>query len=322
MIRLSSLLLAVVCCPLAFGGVDTGLISLLPAGTQMVFNLNAEESRNSQFGRYLLQDMHWSDAKVQQMIATTGFDPRRDLITLLVATPQANLPAGQPGTALVLARGNFDAAKIGAAATQHGWTKQLISNATIYTENGSHGQTHGFSFLDVDVAVMGDLDSLRQVIANRSNSARLDPDLERLMNQVSPDNDVWFASVGAPNGLPGALGSNAANGSNMSGVVRSISQSSGGIKFGNTVQFSFDALTKTDKDAMSLADVVRFVASAAQVKRDQDPNAALLAPALDNLKLTSAGNAVHVATSLPEDSLEAFAAQMRTNNSAPPHTAR
>lgn len=310
MIRILPLILAATSIPAAFAGVDPGLAALLPGGTEMVFSIDVQESRNSQFGRFLVNNAHWSDPKLQEVMTTTGFDPRRDLLTLVVAAPHAQETARQHDNFLVLARGNFDPSKIGAAALGHGWTKQNVSGTTLYLEGKEGGRQHGFAFLDVDVAAMGDSDSIRQVIRNRSASPSLNPDLEKLMNTVSNDHDVWFAAIGAPNRLADAVGSQ--NGQNA-GVLRAISQSSGGIKFGSTIQLSFDALTRTDKDATSLADVVRFLASAAQLKRDQNPDAAFFAPALDNLNLSAKGNAVHVTTSLPEDSLEALATHVRAN---------
>jgi len=53
---------------------------------------------------------------MQQLVALTGFDPRRDVRELLVASD--GVPQGKTG--LALASGNFDAAKITAAATLHG----------------------------------------------------------------------------------------------------------------------------------------------------------------------------------------------------------
>lgn len=315
MIRTLGFLLAAASVPAAFAGVDAGLVSLLPGGTRMVFNVNVQESRNSQFGRFLLNDVQWSDSKMQEVMTATGFDPRRDLVTFLVAAPESAASGQKSGNFLVLARGSFNPAKIGAAALQHGWTKQNLSGLDFYLETADQGQPHGFTFLGVDVAAIGDLSSIRNVIENRSNSSQINPDLDRLMNLVSAEHDVWFAALGSPDRLAAAINPGEAQ---AAGTLRSISQSSGGIKFGNTVQFSFDALTKTEKDATSLADVVRFLASAAQLKRDGDPNAAFLAPALDNLNLTSNGTTVHVTTSLPEDSLEAFATQMHSGHGRKP----
>lgn len=309
-----ALLCASFSAPAAFGAVDAGLVSLLPAGTQMVFNVDVQESRNSQFGRFLLKDTRWSDEHLQQVMTTTGFDPRRDLVSFIVAAPAPKPNGTRHDNFLVLARGSFDREKIGAAAVQHGWTRQNLAGTTAYAETSETGTPHGFAFLDVDVAAMGDLATLKNVAANRTASSTIDPELDRLMKTVSGNHDVWFASIGSPARLAAAIDSkDAAN----AGMLRAITQSSGGIKFGNDVEFSFDALIATEKDATSLADVVRFLASAAQMKRDNDPNAAFLAPALDNLKLTSTGNAVHVTTSMPEETLEAMATQMHNNHQRP-----
>ena len=87
MIRLRCALLMVsAACSVVFGAVDPGLVALIPSDTQTVLNINAQEARSSEFGRYLLRDIRWNDTKIENLIAATGFDPRRDLVTLLVAS--------------------------------------------------------------------------------------------------------------------------------------------------------------------------------------------------------------------------------------------
>ena len=185
----------------------------------------------------------------------------------------------------------------------------------MYLTGKGKSASKAFSFLGIDVAVMGDAETVRQVITNRTNATRLNPGLEQLIGKASGDRDVWFASVGLASQFwkmrgPNGPGQNAR-------LLQAIEESSGGVKFGPNVNFSFDAVAKTDKDANSLADVVRFLASAAQVKKDQDANPGVIGPALDNLKLTTSGNELHVSTSLPEDALETLVARIQANHGRP-----
>ena len=57
-------------------------------------------------------------------------------------------------------------------------------------------------------------------------------------------------------------------------LIQAIQQSSGGIKFGNMIEISGELTARTDKDAASLADVVKFfmnmAASHGQGGGDQD----------------------------------------------------
>ena len=309
----SVLVLASAACCVASGAVDPGLVALLPANTQTVLNINAQEARSSDFGQYLLRNLRWDNGKLQEMITATGFDPRRDLVTLLLGSsggPQAG-EAKQKHSFVALARGSFDAQKIGAAALQHGATKENVAGLVMYLTPEGKGQSKAFSFLELDVAVMGDAESVRNVISSRTNATRLNPDLDTLIAKAGGNRDIWFASVDPASQLRG-MGGPHGTGQNAR-LLQSIVQSSGGVQLGSNVEFSLDAVTKTDKDANALADVVRFLASAAQVKKDQDPNASFVGPALDNLSLSTTGNEVHVSTSLPEATLETFVAQIRTH---------
>src|SRR5947208_16310506 len=115
----------------AFSGVlsaaDPMLLNLLMPGAKIVAGINVDQAKGTQFGQYILNQMQTADAHMQELVALTGFDPRRDVRELLVATNGA--PDGKTG--LALARGNFDAARITNLATQHGAVTEVYGNTTI-----------------------------------------------------------------------------------------------------------------------------------------------------------------------------------------------
>ena len=87
-------------------------------------------------------------------------------------------------------------------------------------------------------------------------------------------------------------------------MLQSILQSSGSIRLGDTVKLSFEAVTRSDKDAQSLSDVVRFLSSMVQMQRENQPQAALLASALDTMSVNTEGNTMHLSLAVPEKVLE------------------
>ena len=153
---------------------------------------------------------------------------------------------------------------------------------------------------------MGDLSTVQQVIANRGTPAAPEGALQRLIASVGPNNDAWFVSA-----LPGSyLASHIPQQSNQPDAgqaLQSIVQSSGGIQFGDVVRLSFDATARSAKDAQSLADVIRFVGSMAQMSREKGPAGDILASAVDQMTLETDGDAIHASISLPEKSLEQLA---------------
>jgi hypothetical protein len=281
-------------------------MGLVPSDTKVVFSIGVQDARDSEFGQFILRNLQVNDPHMQQFMTQTGFDPRRDLQAMVVALGSTGGGASNNSSFAVLARGSFDMSKITALAQQHGSKVQRVADVDVYLPGDGKGPSqHAFAFLDPDVVGIGDLNSLRQMIANRETPSQLDPNLQSLVEKASAGQEIWFASTGGvphPTDMPqGGEGHQQQVMQALQGIVRSC----GGIKLGNVVQFSFDAITRSDKDAMSLGDVIRFLAAAAQMQRDQNAQQAqILGPALDNLNLSTSGNEVHVTTAVPENLLE------------------
>jgi hypothetical protein len=291
----------------ALASVDTGLLALAPAGAKIIGSVDVTQARNSEFGQYVLAKAQSDDVHFQEMIAETGFDPRRDLQNILfVASGPAAM--GQKESFAILARGNFDQSKIKATATAKG-------GATILTYGGVDIVVHGkgvagqtaIGFLDTGVAVMADMSTMKQIIDSRAAPSVLDADLQSRINSIGTTNDVWFVSLVSGTGF---LGEHNGPGGGQAKALQGVVQSSGGVKLGATIATTFDAVTRSDKDAQSLSDVIRFLASMVQMQRQSDPKAAILATALDGMTVQNTGAAVHLAVSMPEKSLEQLADSM------------
>jgi hypothetical protein len=97
-------------------------------------------------------------------------------------------------------------------------------------------------------------------------------------------------------------------------TLQSISAASGGVRFGSTVEITIDAIARSEKDASALADILRFGSSLLQAKGQSDPHTALLASALNQMLVSTAGQNVHLSLAMPEGTLEQLAeTQPRTH---------
>jgi hypothetical protein len=235
----------------------------------------------------------------------TGFDPRRDLDSLVMTTSSdgSNTNSGFA----ILARGNFDQAKIRSLALSKGAVADSYQGVSLFV-NKDHGQTVAVGFPDTGVAVMGDLASIHQVIQNLSTPATLDVDLTNRIDAVGTANDAWFVSV-AGGGMFGKEFA-AKTGGQMAGqaqALQSIRAASGGVRFGSVVTVTLDAATRSEQDATSLADVVRFASSMIQMQRQHDPRANIMAASLDNMQLQTNGDSVHIGFTMSEKNLEQMA---------------
>jgi len=316
---LASLLVAgLVSAASAFSAVDAGLLALVPPDAQLVSGVHVSQSRVSPFGQFVISQFHAGPGELQDLVNQTGFDPGKDVSEILMAFN------GKPkdGSGLVLARGNFDPDKIRAAAIAKGATVESYLGTDLIVSGGTGLRVHGgvVAFLSRSLAVAGDRESVKYAIAhaNMTQPPGLNPALTAKINAISASADAWFVSfVPGSTVLPDMLhsGSASASGGNaQAAAIQSIVQSSGSVRFGDQIALSFQAETRSDKDATSLADVVRFVSSLVQMRRDSDPHLSTLASAFDNMQLSTSGNTMNLAISIPEKDFEELAHQMHADH--------
>lgn len=295
-----------------FGSVDPELLALVPPGSKLISGVDLDHARSSQLGQYMLGKMHTDDQGLADLIQQTGFDPRRDLQQILFVGAGPQGPGQEPSFA-ILARGNFDQSRIGASARKKGLAPQTFQGVELFVDKSQPKEPHAFAFLGGGIGVMGDLDTVKLMISSRGGRA-LDPAVQAEVSKTGADNDVWFVSsvfgstvASHLNGvqLDGAQSNPGAKQAlSQAQMLESVQEASGGIQLGDSVRLSFDAVTRSAKDATSLADVVRFFTSMVQMQRQKDPRADVAATAFDNMSLTTDGNALHLSISVPEKSLE------------------
>ena len=291
-----------------FASVDNGLLSLVPPGAKVISSIDVESARNSSFGQYILSNStsHANNPDFEQFMQQTGFDPRRDLQYILFASFGPGGP-DRPSRFAILARGNFDVPRLEAAAKVKGATVQSYQGVDVVVNHSHDRQQSGFAFPEVGVAVVADVATLHQIIGNLATPTTLDPGIAQLIGQVGPNHDAWFVSM-----VPGfrfAKHLAAENDHSMpqARALEGVQESSGGVRFGDTVELSLDAVARSPQDATALADVIRLLASTVQVQRQSDPRAGIFAAALDKMTLSTSGDDLHVAISMPEKSLEQLA---------------
>jgi len=118
----------------AFSGVlsaaDPQLLNLVMPDAKVLAGVNVEQAKGTQFGQFVLNQMQTQDTELQKLVTMTGFDPRRDVRELLVASD--GTPQGKTG--LALAKGTFNVSMITAAATLQGVITEVYGGVTILEE--------------------------------------------------------------------------------------------------------------------------------------------------------------------------------------------
>jgi len=274
-------------------GADLQLLGMLTPEAKLVAGINADQAKSSPFGQFLLSRIPEDDQGFRESILATGFDPRRDVREVLIASD------GKPGrhNGVILVRGSFDAARIfAAAAKQQGHTRETYKGVEMLVKEGG-----ALAFLSGTVAMAGGEDYVRAAIDRRNSPVSLEPLLYAKVNELSATQDVWVVSATPLSELSRRVPNGTAQGALNGDIVKKIERSSGGVKFGSIVQITGEALMETERDATALTDVIRFLASMAQLRAPASGPGANLVQSLD---VRAEANTVKLSVGIAEDQLE------------------
>ncbi|HSW50656.1 MAG TPA: hypothetical protein VLH09_10800, partial [Bryobacteraceae bacterium] len=245
----------------------------------------------------------------------TGFDPVRDLQEVLIASP-----GGQKETrGLVLLKGAFDPARLSALAQKSGAAVQTYKGVQVMA--GKQKTDGWFAFLDSATAALGDAASVRALIDRPASAQGLDAALRARIERTSNAYDFWAVSTVPPSQLASGMQPGQFDGLMQGDVLKGVLETSFGVKFGPDMLIAMEALTRSDKDATALADVVRFFVSLAQMSAQKDPKAAASLSFLQKLQLTSEGSVMRLSLSIPQADMEKFIQQAQAaakKQAAPP----
>jgi len=277
----------------AFSGTlsaaDPQLLNLVMPDAKVLAGVNVEQAKGTQFGQYVLNQLQSHDTQMQQLVLLTGFDPRRDVSELLVASDGV---AGSK-TGLALARGNFDIAKITAAATVAGAATEAYNGFTILED--PKNKEAGIAFLDATKVAAGDIASVKGAIDRLKTPQPLPAAVTVKVNQWSLSQDAWGITTVPPDSLvPAGQGTQ----NPMFNVGKSVQAAAGGVKFGALVVFSGEAQCDTAQNAKTLGDMIQLLINMAQMQANLDPTAAAL---IKSVTVTTSGNVTKIQESLPED---------------------
>lgn len=105
MLKLRYFVLAIAL-PAAAPAADPGLLRLVMPDAKVIAGIQVDQSKNTAFGQYVLSHMQVDDQGLNKFIQATGFDPRRDVSEIVIAS---NWSSATPQSRwLVLAKGQFD----------------------------------------------------------------------------------------------------------------------------------------------------------------------------------------------------------------------
>jgi hypothetical protein len=274
---------------------DPQLMNLVMPDAKVLAGANATSAVNSPFGQFILAKI--GGQIPQNFVNATGFNPLQDVSEILMAS--AADPANPSG--LLLARGNFPVDKITASLSAGGanWQMTTYGGATLINSTNPQGKvTFAVAFLGNSVALAGDLASVKAAIDRSSGANSIDPALAATVNQLSANEDEWLVSSTS---IASLLPANAAPGGTATGpaatllpMLKSIQSFNAGVKLGENVAFTAEAVMSDPQNAASLQAVVKLGIALGGAN----------IPVLQALQVSTNGTAVDLSLSVPEAQIE------------------
>ncbi len=310
--RQTAVLFGLFLCGTAFGA-DPQLMNLVMPDAKIMAGVNATSAMSSQLAQFLLAKFGQGQLP-PGLIAAIGFNPLLDVSEVLAATPA---DPSNPG-GLVMARGTFPVDKIVALLTgtsttrgNANWQLTTYGGATLISVTNPKDQiAHGVAFLGNSIAVGGDLASVKAAIDRSTGSNSIDPALAVTVNQLSGSEDEWLASS-APIGslLPATTTPPSGMAAQILPLLKSIQAFNGGVKFGDNVAVTGEAVTSSAQNASALNAVIKLgLLMAGSVTANQGGNQqiASLVQLLQTLQVSTNGADVDLSLSVPEAQIESL----------------
>jgi hypothetical protein len=297
---------------IALAAADPSLLSLVMPDAKVIAGARVDQAKNSPFGMYVLTHLQLDDADFLKFVAATGFDPRRDVREVLVAS---NSVQYDPSHWLVLVKGSFNPERIEGAAQANGGTVSKHQGINILSGSTAHSDLKAaqgaIAFLDSSTAVMGDVAGVEAAIDRHYANKAVSTKLAGKVQQVSASYDFWFTTLVPLAEFAGAMPDPNLSSAMKGNLLGAIQQTSGGVKFGQNVQLYAEAVTRSPQDAAALVDVVKFLAGLIQTNRQNDKTAAQVSTLLDGLQTTTQGNVMTMSLAIPEATIEQMMSALR-----------
>ena len=151
------------------------------------------------------------------------------------------------------------------------------------------------AFMNPSTAVAGRPDAVRAILDDRGRSNGPPPGLEKEIEQIGPENQIW--AVGAGSAELAQAAPHTGNLANLGTALRLVETFRIAAQAGTGVRIAATARCRNQEDAGSLSGALRFFAMLAGLKPS------------DGVHIESSGAEVRIGASIPPETIEKLAGQ-------------
>ena len=259
-------------------GIDATLVALVPPDSTMLSGVRMEAVRATPLYRKMLAQE--ALPKLDDFARQTGFDPRRDVRELLIASNGTDV--------LMAARGAFNLRAI------EGSTKSSYKGYTVYAS-----ESRAVGLIDSSTAVAGPLPAVRAALDRYKAGDRARPtELLARARQIPPENQVWSVSNGFENLLTMAIPQQG-NAANVGRILGSLENTTAAADFRTGVNGYINGLCRSDQDAKNLGDAARGLVGLGRLSVPE--NQPELLKLWDGIKVDQEQRTVKITVAIPQD---------------------
>jgi hypothetical protein len=285
-------------------------LQYVPAEAAVVAYANVKDVLNSEF-RQRFRELEPQTAERNDFEEKTGINFEQDIDSIVAAMiPGARALSDHPEeSALLLARGRFDAARLEALAVEHGGAaseyegKRIITHQETGTTVDGNRDEMALGFIEANLVAIGSANAVRKAIdAGRDNrNVVSNTEMMRLVAELDNSN-AWAV------GRFDALANEARLPTEVKDQIPTISWFSAAGHINGGVSGVLKAEAKDEAAAQNLRDVITGFLALAKMQAGSKPG---MKEMVDSLQLSGEGKTVSVAFSVPTEVLDVFEAMSK-----------
>lgn len=285
-------------------------LQYVPQNAAVVAYANVRDVMNSEF-RQRFRALEPRSAERDSFEEKTGLKIDQDIDSIVAAFfPGGDTATANPEkSAIVLARGRFEAGRLEALALEHGGTAEDYKGKRLLSHEARAGRDDGpmaLGFVEADLVALGSLEAVKHAIdAGLDNrNVMSNNELMRLVAELDSSN-AWAV------GRFDALAREARLPSDIQAQLPAVTFFSAAGHINGGVSGVFKAEARDEAAAQNLRDIVRGFLAMARLQSGSRPG---IQQMVDSLQLTGEGKTVALSFDIPSeffDALEAIAKQKR-----------